>query len=168
MARQSYWVLLLCVACSHRQATKGHDLVDAGAQKQAIDRLLPGELAQSNLLVFGFPIPQGMTIERRYADSVHLIGSIPASALASYVRAHAATGPVELVGQRKVFNKVRIRGGDSSRLYNIEIDDSGANRYLIVSDVTPPPLEPGLSDEERWKRAGYLPDGTPIASAEPK
>jgi hypothetical protein len=168
MAHKSLWLLLLCVACGNRQVKKDVGLIDAGTRKQAIDRLLPGELAQSKLLVFGFPIPQGMTVERRYSDSVHLVGSVPASALTTYVRAHAATGPAEIIGQRKVFSKVRIRGGDESRLYNIEIDDSGAARRLVVSDVTAPTLEPGLSDEERWKRAGYLPDGTPISSSEPK
>lgn len=109
-----------------------------------------------------------MRVERRYADSVHLVGTVSPTALTAYVRAHAATGPAELIGSRKVFAKIRIRGGDPSRLYNIEIDDSGAARRLIVSDVTPAPMEPGLSVEERWKRAGYNPDGTPIATAEPR
>jgi len=109
-----------------------------------------------------------MNVERRYADSVHLVGTVSPTALTTYVRAHAATGPAELIGSRKIYRKVRIRGVDPSRLYDIEIDDSGAARWLIVSDVTPPPMEPGLSVEERWKRAGYNPDGTPIASAEPR
>ena len=168
MAHKSLWIVLLLVGCSHHQAPAAITSNDAGVPQQAVDRLLPGELGQSKLLVFGFPIPQGMNVERRYADSVHLVGTVSPTALTAYVRAHAATGPAELIGSRKVFSKVRIRGGDPSRLCNIEIDDSGAARRLIVSDVTPPPMEPGLSVEERWKRAGYNPDGTPIASGEPR
>ncbi len=166
MAPKNLWILLLCIGCSHRHGAAGLNSNDAGAQRQAVDRLLPGELAQSKLLVFGFPIPQGMTVERRFADSVHLVGSVSPSALAAYVRAHAVTGPAELIGRRKVFSKARIRGGDPNRLYNIEIDDSLGTQRLVVSDVTPPPLEPGLSEEERWRRAGYNPDGTPIPSAQ--
>ncbi len=168
MAHKSLWIGLLLFGCRHHQVPTAVTSNDAGVPQQAVDRLLPGELGQSKLLVFGFPIPQGMNVERRYADSVHLVGPISPTALTAYVRAHAATGPAELIGSRKVFSKIHIRGGDPSRLYNIEIDDSGAARRLIVTDVTPPPLEPGLSDEERWRRAGYNPDGTPIPSAEPR
>ncbi len=32
----------------------------------------------------------------------------------------------------------------------------------MIKDITPPPLEPGLTDEERWKKAGLTPDGKPI------
>jgi len=168
MAHKSLWIGLLLFGCRHHQAPTVFTSHDAGAPRQAVDRLLPDELGQSKLLVFGFPIPQGMNVERRYADSVHLVGPVSPTALTAYIRAHAATGPAELIGNRKIFSKIRIRGGDPSRLYNIEIDDSGAARRLIVTDVTPLPMEPGLSVEERWKRAGYNPDGTPIASSEPR
>jgi hypothetical protein len=168
MAPRSLWILLFAIGCSRHPTPAPSTSNDAGIPPKAVDRLLPGELGQSKLLVFGFPVPQGMNVERRYADSVHLVGTVSPTALTAYVRAHAATGPAELIGSRKIFRKVPIRGGDPSRLYDIEIDDSGAARRLIVSDVTQPPMEPGLSVEERWKRAGYNPDGTPIASAEPR
>ena len=167
MNRRFLAIGLLLLGCGHRQASTSPNAVDAGVRVLPVDRLLPGELAQSKLLVFGFPIPQGMTVARRFADSVHMVGAVPPDALTAYVKAHAATGPAELIGNRKVFRKVKIRGGDPSRLYDIEIDMSGANQRLIVSDVTPPPLEPGLTVEERWRRAGYNPDGTPLPSAEP-
>ena len=165
MARTNLWFLLLCIGC-HRHVAASLNSGDASVPQQAVDRLLPGELAQSNLLVFGFPVPQGMVVQRRYADSVHMVGAVSPTALTAYVRAHAAVGPAELIGHRKVFRKARIRGGDPTRFYDIEIDDTGSSQHLVVSDVTPPPLEPGLTVEERWRRAGYNPDGTPIASAQ--
>ena len=168
MTRRLPVLALLLLGCSHRPIPTPPGAADAGPTALPVDRLLPGELAQSKLLVFGFPIPQGMTVARRFADSVHMVGAVPPDALTAYVKAHAATGPAELIGNRKVFSKVKIRGGDPSRLYDIEIDMAGANQRLIVSDVTPPPLEPGLSVEERWRRAGYNPDGTPLASGEPR
>jgi hypothetical protein len=34
---------------------------------------------------------------------------------------------------------------------------------LVLTDVTPPPPPPpGLSDAERWRRAGFSPDGRPL------
>jgi hypothetical protein len=44
----------------------------------------------------------------------------------------------------------------------IEITDRSGQVELVVRDLTPPPIPQGLSDEERWKRAGLRPDGTPI------
>lgn len=164
MTRKPFFVMLLAASCGRHRALTGQVSADAGVQP--VDRLLVSELARSKLLVFGFPIPQGMTVSRRFPDSVHMVGSVSPDGLTAFVRAHAATGPVELIGNRKVFSKVKIRGGDPSRLYDIEIDSSGSLQQLIVSDVTPPPLEPGLSVEERWRRAGYNPDGTPLASSE--
>jgi hypothetical protein len=158
------FVMLLAASCG-RHPTRQVS-ADAGVQTQPVDRLLVSELARSKLLVFGFPIPQGMTVSRRFSDSVHMVGSVSPDALTAFVKAHAVTGPAELIGSRKVFSKVKIRGGDPSRLYDIEIDNSGSLQQLIVSDITPPPLEPGLSVEERWRRAGYKPDGTPLASSQ--
>ena len=166
MRPRSLLPLLFLATCCHRHAPKVVELGDAGLKTTPMDRLLPGELAKSTLLVFGFPIPQGMTVQRRYADNVHLVGSVSLAALSAYVRAHVATGPAELIGSRKVFNKVHIRGGDLNRIYTIEIAELGSARELTVTDVTPPPLEPGLSEAERWRRAGYMPDGTPIPSAQ--
>jgi len=156
--------LLLISGCTHGTAavdSKG----DAGPPTP-VDHLATNELSHSKVLAFGLPIPEGMKVERRFASSVYLTGSVSATALADFVRAHAIAGPLERIGNRRVFSKVKIRGGDSSRLYDIEIDETGATQKLIVTDVTPPPLTPGLTVEERWRRAGYMPDGTPIPSAQ--
>ena len=161
------WILVSLVIltnCGHRQQAAIGTNRDAGAKPAPIDHLAPGELGQSKLLAFGFPIPQGMVVERRFSNSVYLAGSVSPSALLDYVRTHAITGPAERIGNRRVFSKVKIRGGDSSRVYDIELDDSGTLQKLVVTDVTPPPLEPGLTEEERWRKAGYKPDGTPLPS----
>ena len=125
--------------------------------------MLPGELAKSNLLVFGFPIPPGMHIRRRFPDSVHMTGTLSALELAKYVESHVvAGGPPEVRGQERIYKNCRIRGGDPSRTYKVEIDELRGESQLVVTDVTPPPVAPGLSEEERWRRAGYNPDGTPV------
>ena len=165
MQIRSLALLVLVFGCSKSQTSTSLGKADASPPPQPVDRLLPGELAQSKLLVFGFPIPQGMVVERRFGESVYLKGEVSPSELLAYVKAHALTGPAERIGARRVFSKAKIRGGDPARIYDIEIDDAGGFQRLVVTDVTPPPLEPGLTVEERWRRAGYLPDGTPIASA---
>lgn len=157
--------LLLALSCGHSKLRDGGGS-DAGIARAPLDRLLPSELGKSGLLVFGFPVPPGMSITQRYPDSVHLQGQLPVANLKEYVEAHIVAGPSEVDTHRRTYNKARIRGGDSSRIYSIEIDELRGERALIISDVTPKPVEPGLSNEERWRRAGYMPDGTPIASAQ--
>ena len=34
-----------------------------------------------------------------------------------------------------------------------------ARSEMTIRDVTPPPVEPGLSEEERWRKAGFSPQG---------
>ena len=157
--------LLLAIGCGHSKS-QGLSASDAGVIRAPLDRLAPRELSKSGLLVFGFPIPPGMSITQRYPDSVHLQGQLPTSNLKEYVEAHILAGPSEVDAHRRLYTNARIRGGDSSRVYSVEIDELRGERALIISDVTPKPLEPGLSNEERWRRAGYMPDGTPIASAQ--
>jgi hypothetical protein len=153
--------VLLLVGCSH---PKPQNIVanDAGAVQVPLDRLLPGELAKSGLLVFGFPIPLGMHIRRRFPDSVHIKGSVPLSDLVKHVESHVVAGPPELRAQGRIYKNSRIRGGDPSRIYTVEVDELRGESQLVISDVTPPPVAPGLSEQERWRRAGYNQDGTPI------
>ena len=153
--------VLLLVGCNHPKSLNVA-ANDAGAVQVPLDRLLPGELAKSGLLVFGFPIPQGMHIRRRFPDSVHMKGTISLPDLAKYVESHVVAGPPELRGQGRIYKNSRIRGGDSSRIYAVEIDELRGESQLVISDVTPAPVTPGLSDEERWRRAGYNSDGTPV------
>lgn len=157
--------LLLAVACSHGGRT-AKPTPDSGVPQSPLDRLLPGELGKSSLLVFGLAIPQGMQVKHRYPDSVVLSGSVSASLLAQYVETHALVGVAEQVGRRKMYKDAKIRGGDSNRSYLIEIDDLPGEKQLTITDATPRQPQPNLSDDERWRRAGYLPDGTPIASAQ--
>lgn len=156
--------LVLMVACTHKG--KAQATGDAGTNPVPLDRLLPSELGQSSSLVFGFPIPPGMRVTRRYPDSVHLQGPIATTALKEYIETHIVVGPSELDGHRRTYRQARIRGGDASRIYQIELDDLRGAREIIITDATPKPIQPGLSDDERWRRAGFLPDGSPIPSAQ--
>ncbi len=165
MVRAFVCVCLLLIACGHSKSRE-QTSSDAGAKPVALDRLLPSELSHSGALVFGFPIPQDMQVTRRYADSIILRGQLSSAALRKHVETHIVAGPSEVDGHRRIYLRARIRGGDPSRLYSLEIDEVPGERQLIISDTTPKPPTPQLSDEERWRRAGYLPDGTPIPSAQ--
>jgi hypothetical protein len=134
----------------------------ASANALPLDRLLKGELSESSALVFGFPVPNGMTVERVFPDAAHLVGEITVGGLLDYVRKHAKVGAPELTGSMMVFDPVSIPSQGERRRYRFEINSSGGRVRLLVRDTTPPPLQPGLSDEERWRQAGLKPNGEPI------
>jgi hypothetical protein len=127
-----------------------------------IDRLLPGELSTSSELVFGFPVPNGMTIERAFPDEVHLVGDVTVGGVSDYIRKHAQVGAPELAGAILRFDRAHIPNQDRARLYRFEVTQRGRQVRLLVMDVTPPPVQPGLTDEERWKQAGMKPNGEPL------
>jgi hypothetical protein len=134
----------------------------ASARRPPVDRLAPGELAEGPTSAFGLSFPQKMRLERRFADSAHAAGPVAPEAVANYVRQRVEVSHVEIGAARTVFPRVRIKGGAPDKLYRIEVVPNGMNTLLVLRDITPPPLEPGLSVEERWRRAGMTPQGKPL------
>ena len=132
------------------------------APARPIDRLAPGELAAGSALAFGFPMPESMTIRATFPDAVHAAGSVTPEALASYVKERVVVAHVELAATRTIFPKARIKGGAADRVYRFDIVGGGPETLLVIRDVTPPPVVQGLSEAERWRRAGMTPDGKPL------
>ena len=127
--------------------------------KKPLDRLAPGELAGGTVNVFGFVAPRRMRLERKYPDAAHLTGAVSPEAVANYVRKQVAVQHVEVGAARTVFPKAAIRGGKPGRVYRIEVVAAGPRTRLLIKDITPPPTTQGISEAERWKRAGMSPDG---------
>jgi len=75
-----------------------------------------------------------------------------------------------------------VAGGASTTFENVIVPSEPARRLSIevrmmrlssegrsemtIRDVTPPPVEPGLSEEERWKKAGFNSQGKVIDPAQ--
>jgi hypothetical protein len=124
------------------------------------DRLAPGELAVGDGDVFGLPVPRGMVVLGRAPDSALLIGEVTPEAVANYVRDRVVVSHVEVAAGRTVFPRARIKDGPADRVFRIDVVQEYRSTKLFVTDVTPPPPPaPGLSDAERWRRAGFSADG---------
>jgi hypothetical protein len=149
--------------CNRTHGTTTHDSNGTSAMvtshQPPLDRLSPGELAESSQLAFGFPVPKGMRIDRAFPDAVHLVGEVPAAELVSYVQKHAQVNGAELAGKMMHFDHVRIPSQKAPREYSFDVVQTGQKVQLIIKDVTPRQTEPGLSDEERWRQAGLKPNG---------
>ncbi len=127
-----------------------------------MDRLAPGELSPGTEEVWGFVAPREMRLAQRFPAEAFFVGSVAPEAVANYVRERVEADRVEIGAARTVFPAVRVKAGKPDRTFRIEVLKEGAGARLVIKDITPPPLEPGLTDEERWKKAGLTPDGKPI------
>lgn len=147
---------------AQRQEPSRATAPDTSASSAAapVDRLTPGELAPGKAVVFGFPVPREMKLEHLYPDAAHIGGNVSPEAVANYVRTRVKTRHVEIGAARTVFPAVSIDGDPTRHTYRIEvIAMSGGRTVLLIRDITAPPMVEGLSQDERWKRAGLSPDG---------
>jgi hypothetical protein len=130
---------------------------------QPLDRLAPGELAPGKGDAFGLVLPRRLRVDGKFAREVHASGRVAPEDLANYIRKRVTVKHVELGTARTVFPQARINTGNPGHVYRIEVvaGRAGTTR-LVVRDITRPAAPQGLSEEERWRRAGLGPDGRPL------
>lgn len=156
-------VSALAFGCHRRHdAPPAPDSVAPSAKP--LDHLAPGELNQGPGQVFGFAVPARMRVTGAFLERAYLEGEVTPEALANYVRERVDADHVELGAVSTVFSHVRVKGGAPDRVYDFEVKPGRGNTTeLVISDVTPRPKDPpGMSDADRWRQAGYAPDGKPL------
>jgi hypothetical protein len=123
----------------------------------AVDRLLPGELSEGQERALGLAVPRGMLIERAFNDLAQARGRVEMEPLANFVRRRVDVATVEIGAARTLFPRAHVKGQPEGKLVRIEVVRENDSSVLIVRDITPPPFVPGLSEEERWRKAGVVP-----------
>ena len=165
---RSHALLLLgccsLVACSSKtRATGAPGSAAPATSALPLDHLAEGELAPSQIEVYGFPVPRGMAIESRLPDRAYISGRVSPEGLANYVREQVVVSHVEIGAARTVFPLARIKAGPADRVFSLEVLPDGPRTRLVIKDVTPPPPPPpGLTDADRWRAAGLTPEGYPL------
>jgi hypothetical protein len=161
----SLLVAATLLGCQKRQdpgaSTLAAPAVSSVAQIPA-DHLLPGELGEGKESAFGLVLPRGFVVERRFEDAIHAAGSSTVEHVAAYVRRRVVTSTVEVGPARTIFASAQTA---TKIPVTVEITERDGRVELVVRNLTPPSIPQGLSDEERWKRAGLRPDGSPIDPA---
>lgn len=155
--------LLLGNACKHSSAPKVEKPAPSASVARPVDHLAPGELPPGRDALFGLVIPRGMTVQGQFKDSALAFGALDSEAVANYVRDRVNVSHVEIGAARTIFPAAHIKDGPDGRIFRIEVIGEGGGTRLMVEDVTPPPPAPreNISDEERWRRAGFTRDGKP-------
>ena len=161
-------LLVSVLACNETEpAVVPSDLGDAGPASSGsgkpVDRLAPGELAPGKSSAFGLLLPRKMKLDAKSARTAHASGRVSPEDLANYVRKRVKVSHVELGAARTIFPRARITGGLPNKEYRIEVVPTRAGfTRLVITDLTRPPATQGISEKERWRRAGLTPDGKPI------
>ncbi|HEY6726926.1 MAG TPA: hypothetical protein VI197_22995 [Polyangiaceae bacterium] len=150
----------VALGCDRNTAAPSPSTSQSGAPKTP-DRLAPGELREGNGTLFGLKLPVGMKVDAQFPQSAHASGLVSVEKLANYVRQRVTVSRVELAASGTVFPQATIRGGDPARRYQIEVSSKGRTAKLSVLWLNPPKPPPvvGISEEQRWQRAGVTPDG---------
>lgn len=148
-------------ACSRGDAAKPSAPVASSpsASAAALDRLSPDEIAEGVETAFDLKIPRDLRVIYRAPDEVDALGSIAAERVANFVRKRVQVDGVELGAARTVFNNARVRGEPTGRYLRVEVIAKDDTTELVVKDLTPPRLDPNLTQEERWRKHGLDPNG---------
>jgi len=124
------------------------------------DRLAPGELPEGKGQMYGLLLPRGVRVKARFAKEAHAAGKVPMGALAAYLRKRVEVQHVELAKGRMIFPDARVRSGPQDKRFRIELSTGrGGITKVVMRDLTRPPAVRGISEKERWRRAGLTPDG---------
>lgn len=135
---------------------------DAAPAPPPPDRLAPDEVVEGKERAFGLPLPRMVHVKARFPKTVHVVSPLTPEQLTNFVRARVKDGSVMAgAGKTTLTNVTPL--ADANRMLTIAVRSlhlgDGTQSEMLVEDSTPPPLEPGLSNEERWEKAGLTPSG---------
>jgi len=165
-SRLAWLACWLCASCHAKSelapGSAGSALAAKAGANKPVDRLAPDELGAGNAEVWGFVVPRDMQVEHRYEGVTHLVGPVKPDALSNYVRERVVVSHVEIGAARTIFPNARIKAGAADRVYELDVIPEPGITRLVIRDTTPPKIQPGLTDAERWRQAGLTPEGRPL------
>jgi hypothetical protein len=133
-----------------------------GSGQGPIDHLAPDELVEGRESALGLKLPRDLKTTVTTNERVIAEGHIDAERVANYVRARVKDGKMTVGASSTTFESVHLLA-DPKRLLGVKIAATRGTAYLEVWDMTPKPKEPDPgNDVERWRKAGFKPDGTPL------
>jgi hypothetical protein len=129
------------------------------------DHLAPGELLPGPDKAFGVPLPVGLAIDSYMPPQI--LGSsrsLKAADVANFLRARVTGGTVKAGAAGTIFDRVDCPAiAGHLLMIRVESGATGTGTLLTVRDVTPPKIDPTLSEDQRWKQVGIKPGGGRIA-----
>jgi hypothetical protein len=127
------------------------------------DHLAPNELPIGQDKAFALPLPLSSKVVQRYGGQFIVTSSHSPEQLANFIRNHVSGGRVVSGTDATQFVAVSVKEEPARKLditvHPAKMIVGNQRTEILVKDVTPVPTDPNLSNEEKWRRAGYRPDG---------
>ena len=152
--------LALGLAACEAEKNKPKLTLRQGSKPANTDRLAKGEKLPGRKLVFGLEVPRWLTVTLQHAQVAQLSGHRSLEEVTRYFQRYVSAAHIEATGRRVVFPKAFINALGSKRLFRIEIAEQDHFVNVRISEITPPNVTRGISEKERWKRAGRNSDGS--------
>lgn len=145
--------LSACSSCKRKQETP---------PDKPPDRLADNEVVEGKERAFGLPLPRLVRVKARFEKTVHVLSPLAPEDLTNFVRARVKDGTV-IPGASVTTLADVIPLGDPKKMLTIDVRTvrlgDGTRSEMVVRDTTPQPAEPGLTDGQRWHKAGFTPTG---------
>ncbi|HEY2510371.1 MAG TPA: hypothetical protein VGI39_05935 [Polyangiaceae bacterium] len=156
------WPLSLLVAtfcansaCKKEEAPEVEVTAERDAAPPPRDHLAPGELLEGSERAFGLLLPRGSRIDSQFPQQIIASNEAKPTDVANYVRSRVAMGTVTVGAASTMFNRVQVPARPGKELViRVEQGGNGSGSRITFRDVTPPVIDPNLSEEERWRQAG--------------
>ena len=143
-----------CSSCKRQEATP--------SELKPPDHLAPAEVVEGKERAFGLPLPHGSSVGSQFPTSMQVRTRLTPEDLVNFVKARVKDGTVMHGTSVTQLFAVTPLAAPEKRL-TIDVrpyrDGDGNRSEMLVQDFTAPPTEPGLTDEQRWKKAGLTPSG---------
>ena len=129
------------------------------ASAPPVDHLGPNELVEGPDRVFGVPLPRGLAVEQRLADTVYASGPMTVHALVLYLRPRLQGGSLRESERVATFDHVTAPGLPPRTDLSIHLAVAVNKTRVEISSTTTPPA-PELPDvPSRWRQVGLTPNG---------
>jgi hypothetical protein len=151
-------VAAMAVGCPGKKE-QPRQILPAPIGSVVIDTADELELPPGDVEAFGLKLPRGMSVKARFPDAVYAHADMGLEPIGNYMRAHVEAGRVDTGPAKTVFDKAKVKG--DTHVVRVEVTLVSRERVeVVVRDETPrPDPTPGLSEDERWRRAGMAPGG---------
>jgi hypothetical protein len=127
-------------------------------EAKSADRLPPGALLEGSEEFYGFAVPRGMKGRVVAPGIVEITGRADFDLLASYTKDRIAVRHAEMLPDQLIFRNARILG-TPEKVFDLTVSRQRPGSRLEIHEITKRAAPKGLSEEERWKRAGLRPSG---------
>lgn len=142
-------------ACKKEETPEVEVVAERDAAPPPRDHLATGELLEGTERAFGLLLPRGTRIDSSFPQQILASNEAKATDVANYIRSRVSMGTVTVGAASTMFNRVQVPARPGRELViRVEQGMGGSGSKMTFRDVTPPAIDPNLSEEERWRQAG--------------